>query len=366
VSARESVNAVAVSAVVELDGGQVAVEHAVSGTLGSDAAPCAPSASPRWYLADGTTTVDAHEALVLFNPFPDDSVVDIRFATERGPSAPAALQGLPLEAGTTKVIELTDSVRRRLIAATTVEARSGRLVVDRVLRFEGTGEGAGIALSLATPTPSTQWYFASGIDGDGRDSQWVVYNPSDQVAQVSIEVVPDSGEPVAPVPVSLPSATVTVIDAGEVLVGVGHWSEVRSENGVPVVVELRRVVTPAAASTRRGWSSMLGSPLATERWVLATGRATATADEVVTVLNPGPEPVIYELARLVDGAAVPVASLGPTTVAPGARSAVLVDAHLEGDQIALVVTADGPVVVERQLEYEGQNGLGTSLGIPVR
>src|SRR5207245_6258 len=51
----DAVQSPVVSALVEVDGGDVGVEHAISGSSGSSVAPCASEASARWYVAEGVT-----------------------------------------------------------------------------------------------------------------------------------------------------------------------------------------------------------------------------------------------------------------------------------------------------------------------
>src|SRR5439155_3742066 len=83
-----------VAATVEVRGGGVVAEHFVLGPGGASVAQCASSASDRWYFADGGTTRDATELLALFNPFPEDAIVDLSFTTEAGGIEPEALQAL--------------------------------------------------------------------------------------------------------------------------------------------------------------------------------------------------------------------------------------------------------------------------------
>ncbi|MGH9216949.1 MAG: hypothetical protein ACRDZS_11880, partial [Acidimicrobiales bacterium] len=73
-----------VAALVEVKGGAVAVEHRVTGPHGVDVGPCASGTAPVWHLASGTTTRDAREVVVLFNPFPTDAIVDVSFDTDAG------------------------------------------------------------------------------------------------------------------------------------------------------------------------------------------------------------------------------------------------------------------------------------------
>src|SRR5258706_10935834 len=82
------------SATVELDGGQAAVEWVALGPYGSSTIPCTTGTSDTWYFAEGATTRDAIEAIVLNNPFPADAVVDLSFTTEDGHTSPESVTSL--------------------------------------------------------------------------------------------------------------------------------------------------------------------------------------------------------------------------------------------------------------------------------
>src|SRR5205823_7807524 len=103
-------------------GGGAAVEVAVAGPAGWSATACASSASQRWYLATGSTDRDASLSITLFNPFPDDAIVDLSFGTDQGPTAPAEFQGLIVPARGMLSVNVGDHVRRRLDVSTTVVA----------------------------------------------------------------------------------------------------------------------------------------------------------------------------------------------------------------------------------------------------
>ncbi len=364
--ADDAVDAGAVSAVVELDGGGVAVEHAVSAPSGRSVAPCASSASDRWYLANGSTARDASQVLVLFNPFPGDAVVDIAFATDQGRDEPEALQGLPVPAGSTTRIAVGDHVRRREVTATTVTTRTGRLVVDRLQRFDGSEGRSGLSLTLAAPAPAEVWTFPAGRHEEGLVERWHVYNPGDVDAVVTVEVVTDSGDMPIPVERTVSARSQLVIDATEAAVvppDVGHSSTVRSVNGVAVVAE--RELSGMAPSSRRGWSSMVGAPLAAERWFLAAGAGAGEVDERLVVHNPGPDRVRFSVVAHVDGRQAPIEELIDVELGPAARQEVAVAELLDDSPVPLVVDADGPVVVERDLSAASDPGITTLLGIPV-
>ena len=364
--ADDAVEAGAVSAVVELDGGGVTVEHAVVAPSGRSVAPCASSASDRWYLANGSTARDASQVLVLFNPFPGDAVVDIAFATDQGRDEPEALQGLPVPAGTTTRVPVGEFVRRREVTATTVVARTGRLVVDRLQRFDGSEGRSGLSLALAAPAPAEVWTFPAGRHEEGLVERWHVYNPSDRDAVVIVEAVTDSGEIPIPVERTVSAGGQLVIDATEAAVvpaEVAHSSTVRSLDGVAVVVE--RELSGAAPSSRRGWSSMPGSPLAAERWLLAAGPGAGGVSERLAVYNPGAGPVRFSVVAQLDGRAVAVDELSDVELGPAARLEVSMADLLDDSPVPLALEADGPVVVERDLSPATDPGLTTLLGVPL-
>lgn len=364
--ADDAVEAGAVSAVVELDGGTVAVEHAVVAPSGRSVAPCASSASDHWYLANGSTARDADQVLVLFNPFPGDAVVDVAFATDQGRDQPEALQGLPVPAGSTTRIAVGEFVRRREVTATTVSTRTGRLVVDRLQRFDASEGRGGISLALAAPALADVWTFPAGRHEEGLTERFHVYNPSDLDAVVTVEAVTDRGDIPIPVERTVSAGGQLVIDAAEAAVvpaGVGHSATVRSVNGVPVVVE--REQSGAAPASRRGWSSMPGAPLAAPRWLLAAGPGVDGVDERLVVHNPGPAPVRFSVVAQVDGRAVAVEGLTDLELGPAARREVTMAEVLDASPVPLSVEADGPVVVERDLSPSTDPGITTLLGIPL-
>lgn len=368
VEAADSVSAGVVSATVEVDGGEVGVEHRVSTDRGVDTAPCASSASPTWHFANGTTDRDASQRLVLFNPLPDDAVVDVSFSTSEGRDEPASLQGLPVAAGTTSVIELTEVVRRREVTATSVVARRGRLVVDRVQSFDGSDGRTGLALALGAPAPAELWTFPEGYYTDGITVRWHLYNPSDREALASLEIVPGDGEVPEPVDLTIPpfgQVTVEAAELGRVGPDVGHHSVVRSLDGVPVVAE--RSITARAPARRVGWTSALGATSASPRWLLPAGGTSDDLDQWLVVVNPGPGDVTVDVAALVGGRLLAIEGLQGITLGPADREVVRLGTLIERDPLPLVVAATGDVVVERNVYQVSPDvdGVSSSFGIPL-
>ena len=281
------------AALVELGGGEVVVEHVVRGEDDVDAAPCATAPSATWYVASGTTTRDASERLALFNPFPDDAVVDITFATADGVREPDEFRGFVVPARRVVVVDVGSAVQRHPQVALTVQARSGRLVVDRIQRFDGSAGVEGLGLTPGAPAVAPLWSFPDGFKTAGVVEVVTVYNPTDRQAEVDIEVVVDpSPDPavltvVEPFQVSIPPRRFAQVDLSadeRVPAELGHSVVVRSQNGVGVVAE--RQIRSNDPAPRVGFASTLGSPVAADRWLSAVGGTGEGESEVLVLLNP--------------------------------------------------------------------------------
>ncbi|HVF32891.1 MAG TPA: DUF5719 family protein [Acidimicrobiales bacterium] len=360
----EVVRAPYASALVELDGGDVVVEHEIFGALGISTAPCAAAASDRWHFAEGSTAREDSMRLVIFNPFPEDAIVDLSFSTDQGRAVPSNLTGLVVKGGRNLIVKVEEHVRRRLNVSTTAVARSGRIVVDR-LQLRG-GAVKGISLALGAPSPGRRWYFPEGFVSDGIGERYHLYNPTGTEAQVSIELTLDEG---AAEPFDLtiaPRGRITVVASEEERVprGVGHAATVVSLNDVPVVAE--RSVTATSPASRSGISDSLGIRETARTWVLAAGAATDTHDEVVVLHNPSATAASASIRGLVGGQLLDVATLQEVALPAGRRVAVRLTDHIKRDELPLLIRASSPIVVERGVYVVGGPGIGLSAAIPLR
>ena len=349
-----------VAALVEIDGGQAAAEEAVFGPSGITLTPCASSASDHWYFAEGSTGRDDTLLLGLFDPFPDDAIVDLSFTTDQGRAEPADFKGLVVPGRGLLVVDVGQHVRRRDLVSTTVAARSGRIVASR-LQVRGGAPALGTTLDLGAPSAGTSWYFPDGATGDGIVERYQLYNPSDRESQAQLSLVLDQGE-AEPFHLTVPpQGTVGVVTSAEPRVpkGVPHGAVVAVTNGVPLVAE--RVVTATAPAPRHGLLDVLGARAPARRWLLALGATNPATDEWVVVLNPGPDRATFSVQALAAGQLLAVEGLQGLQVGPGQRRAVRLGDHIRRDDLALVVSSDRPVVVERDLYTGGGSGMVASI-----
>ncbi|HAS10043.1 MAG TPA: hypothetical protein DCS55_05905 [Acidimicrobiaceae bacterium] len=367
------VTAPVASALVESVGGGLVVEHEVSSIHGIDAKPCATGASDEWHFAWGTTAREARELLVLFNPFPDDAIVEGVFSTEDTVREPGRFAGGFVVPGRSTIgIDLGDDVTRRDEVAASLTTRTGRLVVDRIVRVNEDGGDRGLTVQLGVTEPQRTWIFPDGIASEDFRERFVVYNPTDELAEVEIDLRVDrpeeNGIP-APVELSIAPgshATVDMNEDGRLPVGVPHSAVVRSANDVPVVAE--RVLSSLRTSGRRGLSVTTGSPVEATEWTFAAGSTEEPSAESITIVNLDPQVLTeVDVVAVVGGQELPVADLQGVVVEAGERLNVdLTPKIANRDDLAVVVRATEPVVVERILAQlgEDQRGIALAVGVP--
>lgn len=388
---------------VETTSGTVAVDHEVAGPKGRDAAPCQTRAGDRWLLPAGASTRDARLTLLVYNPYPDAATVDMSFATADGVRRPGALQGIPVPAESVVPVDVSGVVTVRPLISSTVTARRGRVVVDRIQTYDGRGASTteeeaaqepfrreGLTLTPAVPRAGTRWSFAAGLRGRGIHEQVTVFNPTDELAEVEIALAledPERNGVLDPFPVEVSPGGTEVFDVDEaeaVPEGLTHSLDVRSTNGVPVVAERSLSVTDPASY--RAELTSTGAPVAAARWVFPSGR-TSLSDQLdrIAVTNPGEEDVEVSVRAFGDGALSESLGEGPITLGPGESREVDLDElnGLDGedeageDQRSLQVEATGPITTERRIiarrgepeegEEEAEPAVGASIapGIPV-
>ena len=360
---QEHVTAPFAAAMVEVNGGDVAVEHSISGPTGEDHTPCASKASNEWHFADGSTARDATLLFALFNPFPDDAIAELSFTHEEGRATPAAFQGLVVPARGLIIVDAGAQVRRRENVSATVRARSGRLVVDRIqLRSERPKRGA--VLTLGAPSRGDLWYFPEGAKAEGVNERVVVYNPGEREALVDVEFTLDEGA-IEPFELTVPPGDRAILDvtAEERVPAGAHAITVRSVDEEGVVAE--RWIE-ANGSGRQGLGVTTGSPLTAERWLFAFGATNASNDEWIVVHNPGTTDVTVDVVALASGRLLPIQNLQGLEVPAGRRKPIRLGDHIKRDDLPLLVTASDPVVVERDLYRVGVIGISTSIGVALR
>ncbi|MEQ1701083.1 MAG: DUF5719 family protein [Ilumatobacteraceae bacterium] len=357
-----------VSAMVEIAGGGGFVEQQADHPDGSAVSPCSNSTSATWYFADNYTLNGSQEDLVITNPFPDQAIVDISFASNDGQRSPPALQGVPIPGNSVLVRDQTYLAKDEAVLGVSIVASRGRVVVGRAQQY--LGERQGYSMTLGSPAPSTTWTFADG-QNDGNFERYSIYNPGEEQAVIAPVFLGVNSENYVPPDLiviepgrvaSLNIADVEGLPAGR------HAAQFIAQSSVPVVIEraitretddgyitsVVRGVDANFASTETGyfrWSMAIGTDLAVADVLVIVNLSGLDGAVAVKALGPGGEADIPGLE------AVPMPANGVITIAiPD------VDAALG---VPLIVVGTQPIVVERLLPRgDGMRGRSGSLALP--
>lgn len=355
---RDVVSSPWTAALVEVEGAGVVVEQSVTSAADFDISPCAPAASQTWYFASGSTARDAALTVALMNPFPDDAIVDLAFATGEGRRVPGDFEGLVVRGGSVLPVDIGSHVRRQDAVSTEVKVRSGRVVASQLLVRTAPG-AAGLSLTLGAPQLGTEWVFPDGLAHDGVVERFEFFNPTEQEARVDVELALVEGE-TEPFEITIPAQgrfSLNPRDEDRVPKSVSHAAIVTSVNDVPVVAA--RVYE--STSPRSGRSDMLGARRPASRWGLAFGSATEAVDEWVIVFNADDEPARVSFTAMAGGQRVAVEGLQDAEVPAGRRVAFRITDHIKRDFVPLVVSSTRPVFVERAMF----SSVSTVVGIPL-
>lgn len=312
-------------------GGLVA-QQSIKTPEGSAVGPCASAASDRWYTAVGSTAAGSSLLLPLLNPFPDDAIVGLAFSTDDGRAVPGDLQGLVVPGRSLRVVDVGEHVRRRDAVSAEVVARRGRLVVGRNFR-----KGNGSSTALGAPSPSPTWYLPGGVRADGVSNRLVVANPSDQDAEISVEIRLQEGA-VQPLTLEVPAQSRAELNLDDASVprGVPYAIAARSLEDVPVVVE-------RATESRAGRSDVLGGRDPDKGWVAVV--AAPRGQDALAIYNAGEGQAEVTVTAL-DGGGAPVSG-DPLRVDPGVRATFRLDDKLAAKGSSVLVESTQPIVVER-------------------
>lgn len=383
-----------VGALVEIVGGEAVVGHQISTSAGSTEGPCLTSTSDEWFFAGGSTTRDRRELIALLNPSFDDVVFTAEFTTIGGRvRTPQDLRAAVVPARSVRVIEVGEFVARESLFSTTIRTAQGRLAVERLQIVDGTLGPAGTSLTLGVDEPSTEWMLLGGRLHDNSNATVVVSNPTDELAEVDVFLVPNDpadrasfglvpeeltirpGRSVAldlidlatrvglPLPFEM---GVRIVSANDVPVVAERWQldpaidesliggggenarvvarfQDGDENEVPeeeLAPESIPDIVAVQPTPDRGVSASRGVAEVSTRWVIPV--VSLPVDGVTTiVVGAGDEDAAVEVRLLVGGTFSP-----PMRVTVPAESRTMIPVSSPASAATVVITSDSPVWAE--------------------
>ena len=335
---------------------------------GEAAASCSPTAASKWYFGAGASTLGADQRLLIYNPFPDEAVVRVYFATPEGENVRPALSDIPVPAKSAAFVRVNRFVHLERSLATIVETRRGRVVAWRALFDQPERGPSGLQLSLGVTSPSPTWYFPEGDIAEQAQESIGVMNPDpDTEATITVSLVTGDRvvQPPSLVEISIPPMSSRVFPVRSTLprrqkeLG-GATAIVQSTNDVPVVAE--RTVRYSKEG-RQGVTSEIGIPRLRRDWVLLPATLEPTSDAVL-VVNPGPEEISVDLTLLrPDGRPLSPRRLSQRQLGPGGRLRIGITERTRGETVIVLVRASGDIGVERLSYSSARDDVGSVMGV---
>ena len=334
---------------------------------GGAAAQCSPDAAENWLFAAGSTTLDADERILLYNPFPDEAVVRLGFYTPEGLETKTSLSDVAVPAGSWRSVPINEVIRTEPSVAVDIKADRGRVVAWREM-FSNPKEGpSGVQLTLGARSVATRWYFPDGAVGEGSSERISILNPSRRQAVVEITLA-TSEETIQPPDlreIAIPGRSSASFPLAEARTGIREATAVsatvRATNGVGIVAE--RTMRYSTESV--GTTAELGAPKAAQDWLLSPASLSPTTDAIV-LYNPGVRGARARIVMFdVEGEPLRLGQLQNVQVPAGRRVRLSLEELTENRPVTALVSANGPIVAER-FSYSSRDGdPGAVMGLPL-
>ncbi|MBV9542776.1 MAG: S8 family serine peptidase, partial [Chloroflexi bacterium] len=304
--------------------------------------PGARQPAKTWYLAEGSSVPPFQTWVLLLNPNPMPTTVQMRFMREDGSVVDHGELVAPMGRKSVNVNALFTTSG----FATQVTADQP-IVVERAMYFDN---GNGGHDTVATSTPGKTWYAAAGASRVGFDTWLLLENPGSTPANVKVQFITDNGNVVTQTLFVLPHARNSLYT--DPLVQDSVYG-IRVDSDQPIVAERAVYFSNGTA----GYDAA-AVPAPAAEWFLPEGSTTGSFDEQLAVLNPQGQPVNVEVDFRPEGGDPPP----PQKFSVGAMSETTIDINpfALDENVALRVIADKPIVVERVSYFARPTGLGAT------
>ncbi len=353
---------------VEAPAGRVLVEQHLRGvaSTGVDRRSCTTATAGSWQLPWATTErPGTRQVLLLHNPFRATAVADLRFVGDLGRRQTLDSTGVVVPGRSVVVYELTERIPDSMVVSSSVQVRSGQLLVAGLQMADGTAPSGlrGLAVIAGSPEPAGEVVLPGPV-GDEPPGLVVLLNPGDDTIEVEVVVLPADEEiAVEPFQIILRSGQRHTVDLGasDRMAGVGPFSlRIRSLDAPTLTASLmhRTVAGPGddagadadadadADAVAVGLDVVPAVPYGATTW-LADLTGAVAAPTTLIVLNAGTDSIAtVEMT----GSAVDVGLPDVFELDPGDQASVVVAA----DTIVTVTSSTPVVVYRRRVGPEGR------------
>jgi hypothetical protein len=323
-----------------------------------------PNGVVKRYLAEGAVNAFFTTRIALFNPNDEPAIVSLRFL---GTSGLLSSHVEPLRPHERVTVVLTPSSNIPENDFSTVIESNRTVVADRTMTWDATTYGAHAETALEAP--STTWYFAEGATHGWFSLFYLLQNPNDTDAQVTIDFLRLAPDTPVTKTYTVPKnsrMTLPVDDQAPELEAADLAARITSN--VPIIAERAMYASlpgQPIASAGHGGAGVTSTAL---KWFLAEGATGSFFDLFVLVANPNAADSELKVTYLFPTGEPLVKSY---TAGKNNRLTISVeneDPRLADTPVSIVVesTNNQPVVVERAMWwpsggwYEAHLSAGTT------
>ena len=298
-----------------------------------------PNLPRTYYFAEGYTGTGTNEYLSLTNPSASAANITITYvfsnATEqtRSYTVPAqahSVLNINNEVGPNQAVSMIVQGDQPFVAERSMYTQKGTLVAATD--------------SIGSTQLSSTWYFGEGNTTNGWSTLLAVLNPSANPVALKVTYLwslralngflPRSSS------YTIPAHTRSTIVLNNALTGL-HFGMAVSANAA-IVVERAEYLMQGPS---RGGSAVLGATSPQASWYFGAGNTTVGVTEQLVLANPVSTWVTARISYLTDGGQV----ITQTAGIPGqGRVVVNVNNVVRQATHATVITANGPIIAERQ------------------
>jgi hypothetical protein len=336
---------------------------------GAATTTCSLTGGRRWYFPAGTSAIGSSERLLVYNPFPQEAVVRVRFFTPSGERIASNLASVGVGIGRTIEIDVNRFVAPENVLSATVSAIRGRVVAWKAVTVRGKKHAHGLELSLGATAVERVWFLPGGAVGKGVGERLFVLNPNDKEAVVTVSLLTPRGtlQPRGLLRVRVPprsSKSLSLSGAPRrTRSKVSSAGALVSASSAPGVVAER---TESYVTRRvRGFASEIGAAGAATQWSLGASTPNARAD-VVWIMNPGPRRARVSVS-LLQASAPPrqPSALSDVRVAPGSSVRLDLGRWTRGRPMVALVSSNAPVAAERSWYAPRSADIADVMGVPL-
>ncbi len=311
------------------------------------------------YLAEGATGAFFDTRLAIANPSTSAALVLTRFQRADGTTIRDYRVVAPLSRATIDAEAIAGLEAAEF--STLVEA-DVQVVVDRTMAWDQGGYGSHAERGILTRT-ATKWYFAEGATFGNFNLFYLIQNPSDVAAQVTVTyLLPAPAAPLVKTYVVNPRSRFNIWVDNEGLTDPAYAALanaelsaiVESTNGVPIIAERAMYLDQPGRPLGAGHESAGVTAPATE-WFLAEGATGSYFDLFILIANPGNTAATVQADYLLAGGQVLTKAY---TVPANSRFNIWVDLEdvaLANAALSTRITSTNgvPIIVERSMWWPG-------------